>query len=660
MQEEPASQPFQELSWSQELAGRSLEIVASQERRICVQAGPGTGKSYCMTKRILRLLQEGHSAPKDILAITFTRTAAKDIERSIRQTLGDAGLGVKSRTLHSLCLDIITSDGFLDSQGRHGRILHTSSPSSNLGFEAAPMLADLRHEDPSFGSARTQTQRIRAFEAAWARRQQDPLQHPTDSADQSYEPRLLAWMTYHKCLLLGELVPLAWKYLYSVPQNPWRSSFRSIFVDEYQDLNRVDQAVIDLLSETSDLVLLGDIDQSIYSMRFANPEGLREKISDSTIHNTSLDICRRCPKSHVTSAQALVRRNTLHAHSYPLPMPDAPDGKIYHRVWQSPDELVDGAVSFVRHALAKGISLDNILVLTPARPIGQRIRDSLIESDIPSQSYFSEELLESPRSQMRFTLLQLLLNPYDRVALRCWLGGWLAHQNCTEYARLRRYCEINRVEPADILAQLCNGATIDGLTINRLVTRYHDLQAELEQFRNVQGKALFDAIFPNSDQELSLIRSSVENLIDDESSATEVYSAIAAEIQHPSIPVDVDHVRIMSLHKSKGLTAQATAIVGCMEGLLPRHFDPEKTHLSELQFIEEQRRLLYVAMTRSKDLLLVASCLEVPADFANRYRMPIRGGGQMVRSRPSRFIVELGGTIEQASDSQSWVLEAQD
>jgi DNA helicase II / ATP-dependent DNA helicase PcrA len=109
------------------------------------------------------------------------------------------------------------------------------------------------------------------------------------------------------------------------------------------------------------------------------------------------------------------------------------------------------------------------------------------------------------------------------------------------------------------------------------------------------------------------------------------------------LPVDVDYVRIMSLHKSKGLTADLVIVTGCLEGLIP-HVDPDQTLEDQEKALEEQRRLFYVAVTRSRRTLVLSSVNYLPRADAYKMRAKLRRGGDQhfARTIASRFFDQLG------------------
>ena len=117
--------------------------------------------------------------------------------------------------------------------------------------------------------------RLQAFAAAWAREQDQEPGWAEDETDRRFQAVLDEWLRFHEAMLIGELVPVALRYLRDNPNCPERRQFDHVLVDEYQDLNRAEQSLIDLLSENGKLTVIGDEDQSIYeSFRYAHPEGI--------------------------------------------------------------------------------------------------------------------------------------------------------------------------------------------------------------------------------------------------------------------------------------------------------------------------------------------------------------------------------------------------
>lgn len=134
----------------------------------------------------------------------------------------------------------------------------------------------------------------------------------------------MEWLKLHRCVLLGELGNEMRAYLSSNPTCAERQQFDYILVDEYQDLNRADQSIIDMLAQSARLMVIGDEDQSIYSsLRYAQPEGIRNFLdSHPETEDLPLTVCRRCPTKVVEMANSLIRFN---GHREPRALDPHPD-----------------------------------------------------------------------------------------------------------------------------------------------------------------------------------------------------------------------------------------------------------------------------------------------------------------------------------------------
>src|SRR5215831_17169120 len=273
-------------------------IASSQSRFNRVVAGPGTGKSFALKRRVARLLEEG-ADPKRILPVTFTNVAAEDLQREMLQ-IGVPGCeNIRGSTLHALCMRILSRESVLQVVGRKPRPLNQ--------FEIEPFLYDL---STTFGNKRTRKKRIRAYEAAWARLQHETPGYAQNPADAAFEAALVNWLTFHEGMLIGEIIPYVYRYLKDNPAAPERNLYDFVLVDEHQDLNKAEQGVVDLLCDAANLCIVGDDDQSLYSFKFAHPAGIREfpTAHGPTTEHQRIE-CRRCPTLVVQMANSLIANN---------------------------------------------------------------------------------------------------------------------------------------------------------------------------------------------------------------------------------------------------------------------------------------------------------------------------------------------------------------
>lgn len=428
------------MPWHDGLTGTALEIARTTNSPLRVMAGPGTGKSYAMKRRLMRLLEEG-VAPQRILVVTFTRTAAADLVKEIGELEVEGCGDIRAGTLHSYCFGVLAKRHVLEFTRRVPRPLVAFPDKGILQFEAAPLLQDIGQAE-DFGDKRDRTQRVRAYEADWARLQTDTPGRPTDPVDVRFRDELVRWLTFHEAMLIGELVPLALGYLRNNPSCVERGSFDHVLVDEYQDLNKAEQVLLDQLVERCQYAVFGDQDQSIYSFRWAHPEGITQFHADRPgTANCNLSECQRCPTRVVAMAASLVGNN--HPAGGPArlnPKAGKPEGEVHIVQWNHLGDESEGLTRFVGHLVEKrGYRPRDVLVLSPRRLLGYGIRDALRKASIPTHSFYHEEALEEDEAKRAFALLTLLASPKDRVALRYWLGDDSPTWNARGYASLRSH-----------------------------------------------------------------------------------------------------------------------------------------------------------------------------------------------------------------------------
>jgi superfamily I DNA/RNA helicase len=189
------------------------------------------------------------------------------------------------------------------------------------------------------------------------------------------------------------------------------------------------------------------------------------------------------------------------------------------------------------------------------------------------------------------------------------------------------------------LEQLDTGS----LTIPRtadIVARFRELKARLAALEGLEGGALVGTVFPPDQPWAEPIRAVVRDFEEDGQPAS-LLELAQRGVTQPELPTDVDYVRVMSLHKSKGLTADLVIVVGCIEGLIP-HLPRELVGTDRERSLQEQRRLFYVAITRTRSTLVLSSVTRLPAAEAYQMRAIIPGYGNPRNLQASRFISELG------------------
>ena len=621
--------------WDDGLDGPALEIAELNHGPIRVVAGPGTGKTYALMRRVARLLQEGAVAAR-ILLCTFTRTAAEDLSRELTHLRVGGVDDVEAGTLHSFCYAMLMREEVLEATGRTLRTL--------MDFEETLLKHDLKLELKQKGVASVKEcdDLLKAAAACWAKLQSDNPGWATNAREREFEEALFQWLMFHKAMLIGELIPKAFRYLRHSPLSPYLCKFDHVLVDEYQDLNRAEQDVLSLLAKDAQIVVVGDEDQSIYGFRHARPEGIAEfHLAHDGTRDVPLDLCRRCPPRIITLANELIRHNKRRKRRQLKPFMEDREGVVHILQWPSLSKEANGVAKFIRGRIQGGdIKPGGVLVLAPRREIGYRVRKALNAIKITAHSFFREEELENDDAKKALCLLTLLAKPNDRVALRCWCGLGSQNKRSGSWMQLRRYCEANGLEPRKALDDVASGE-LEIPYARYLAAPFKELQAQLKKLESLTGPELLDTVLPSGEKWADPLRKLVSDLGTNDFGAAELSDGIRAGVIQRDMPTDVDYVRVMSLHKSKGLTADLVVVVGCVEGILPISPTDSQTDANEL--LEEQRRLFYVAITRAKRELVMSSVTWLPRGKASAMNVQISNKQRVVvRMHPSRFVHELG------------------
>lgn len=641
------------MAWNDNLTGTHLSIASFLGSPLRVIAGPGTGKSFALMRRVARLLETG-TDPASILAVTFTRTAAADLVASLGSLGVPGAADVRATTLHALCFGTLSKASVFAATQRTPRPL--------LKHERNTLVEDLA---PTFGGKREVERLISAAEAAWARRQVDQPGIPASQVDVQFGNALLSWLRFHEAMLVGELVPETLKYLQLNPGAPDKPSFAHVLVDEYQDLNRCDQELTDILvAPGGTLTVVGDEDQSIYSFRHAHPAGITDFHSiHAGTHDEHLEECRRCPTNVVAMAASLVSYNARARTSVLSPHPSKSPGQVVIVQHSTLDDEVEALSQYVSKLLSlpNGPAPADILVLATRRRIGYLLRDRMnsLASSTGKQwrarSFFSEDLLDSDGARAAMTLLHLLADRTDRAALRSWLG--LGHQSANQaaYARVRAHCETTGLSPWETLEALSAGSLRIPYT-NGVVQRFNDLVGHLTALGSLPLSQVVDRLFPATDPELSEIRAiAVDHVTDPEATPESLRDELRTVVTQPEIPDTAEPiVRVMSLHKSKGLTARVVLVAGCIQGALPT-IRPNQTAVEVQASEQEQRRLFYVALTRTTDTLVLSSCAAMFTQQAYQMNIPSRGNrGALAVVLASPYLGELGNTAPTPISGAQW------
>lgn len=631
------------MAWDKDLDPESVAhaIATAPENRVRVLAGPGTGKSFAMKRRVAKLLEEG-VAPKEILAMTFTRVAAEDLHREL-QNLGTPGCDqLEGKTLHSLAMGILSRTHVLQALGRKPRPLNK--------FEIRAMRSDLAVAHGGIKKVKTL---IQDYEAAWAQSQGDEPGYAKTKEEQQFQKVLVDWLIFHEAMLIGELIPYLVRYLKTNPAAPEHSEFKHLLIDEYQDLNKAEQTAIEYLGASAEVCIVGDDDQSIYSFKRAHPDGIREwKDLNEGCGDLAMADCHRCPTDVVEMANALIAHNQNREERVLTALEVKGKGDVHIMQLPTIEKEAELIADFVSGLLKGGVHPSEIIVLVQRRGYGKSIMDALKATNVPAKSYYDESQLETEPAQKRFALFKLLLDREDRVALRYLLGTGSPGFRSAAYARLRNHCEISGDTPWKAMEKLVSGDLKLPMT-GGLVAAFKAIVEELEALEPVKADipALVEALFPDGFENLTEIRKLAVGEMEEAGTAAELFDAMMDEITQPDIPPTVEEVRLMSLHKSKGLSSPYVFIAGCVQGILPPLPDAGTAKAVADAELEEARRLFYVGITRVKadpdkgrpGCLMITYPQQMGIGKAKQYKVKVISKKWFkVNLQPSQFIEELG------------------
>lgn len=637
-------------TWNVDLKGIHKEVAADSAPLVHVLAGPGTGKTFAMIRRVARLLEEG-IPPERILVVSFTRTAARDLREQLAKLGAPGADNVRASTLHSLCFSILGTQQAFDFTKR--------SPRPLLSFEIDCLETDLAD---LFGGKRSTRKLLAAYEAAWARLQHEDPGHAKSAEDQKFENELTSWLRFYQAMLIGELVPLTLDFLKSNPALGAIPVLDHVLVDEYQDLNKADQSLVKLLATSSALLVIGDDNQSIYSFRHANPEGIRtfpSELPGTKVY--TIEECRRCPPNIVAISNALIAHDPHTSRPSPL-KPDLTKGPAEVWVVQhgSLQEEVEAISDFVHNYLNvyTDVNPGRVLILAPRRFIGNAIKDALIIRGRNALSYFQEDALSSPLAAEGFCLLTLFIDDSDRAALRAWLGFGSVDYRRGAMERLRKHCETTGTSFVDALKELA-AESIKIPHTKPLVERWKTLQLRLTALHGLSGLSLVDAIWPATAPEVLDVRLLAQQIAYVTADPSDLLDELRVAITQPELPgSDSDIIQVMSLHKSKGLTRDLVVVAGCMAGTLPFLDDKDSVEVQSAKR-EEQRRLFYVAITRATKVLVISAAVTLPISDA------LRGGAAVKKKifhdgKPyavtsfTPFLGELGPNAPAPLSTSAW------
>lgn len=650
--------------WNRDVDGElCLELVNSDAKTIRVHAGPGTGKTFGLVRRVQRILHpDGLNVPgRNVLIVAFNRVIANDLSGDIQHCLADSPHNGDPviRTVHALCLQII---------GAPLRLL--------LPHERTAMLYDVLQAHPDlhgdYPNIKTANQALQEHEAKLARHV------PLWQAAQR-------WLTRHTARLISDLPGLLLDRIHSGDfEGP---TYEHVIVDEFQDLTPGEQLLfMKLRRQDGSFVALGDSKQSIYRFRGNDRDGLQhlEELDPGTaITNIPLNECRRCPAPMVNAANSLMSL-------YPPPMTPANNTSANTHVvhWTTPQAEAKGMA---------GCIVDNIhaypddrhLTMVTRRRFGYLLRDEIkaLDQNISVDLSFSESLLETWAVREAFLFFCLLAAP-DPPTWRAWFGYKTPSpdgtfrapkRNTGAYLRFLGACDdnINIQAVEEIVSEpRTKSRGQGGANLWDRAKRYLDLKAELaisdrEEATDVLTR-IFSVPFWGADGseaarlDMELLHAKAIAIIDElagpgpmsetETQLRELAHRLRYMIatREPFESDESHDLQVATLWGAKGVTAHHVYILGLCGEAMPGERRPEYPGTPE-EYLEEQRRLFYVSITRSRRTLVLSRPRRIRPGEAQQLQLSIRRpSGHWADLAMSPFLRDIIDVLPSAQSGDNW------
>lgn len=628
------------MSWESNLLPDQIEAVCKTDCHVCVLAGPGTGKTLTLTRRILYLVQEHNVSPNEILALTFTRAATYELKNRTSEELG-SGISVPPRisTLHSFALSqLLRNAPIITIVPRPLRIADDWEERYIIEEDLKRILNLNKIKDVRI--------KFHQLSADW-----ETLNAEKDNWETEYpDPQFLsAWRKHRETygyMLRSELV---YQLKKSIEQNTdftLEQLYRHVLIDEYQDLNRCDLEVIKMLTTSGAYIYAtGDDDQSIYGFRFAYPQGIRMFSQDySPCEVLPLENCMRCGDNILQIALFVARLDVSRLEKPIRAYNTEQPGEVHLLNFPDQSEESQCIAQICKHLIEiVGIAPKNILILTRTDRYGvfsSVLKEALTIANVPVATQADvDNPLDQDEGRIFLSFLRLLVNPRDHLA---WLTLLKIRNNGIGDQTISKIYQLAINEGLTFVDALVKITTSPGLlSINedRLLTEYENINNTISQFRSIETNSpeeltlhitnIAETIIENEDVRQKTI-TYLQSIIDPSEidNLRDFLSTISASLGDKEQDIDINSVNIMTMHKAKGLTADTVFIVGAEDEYLPGDQIGEEKE-------GDERRLLYVSLTRAKRALYITYCNR----RTNRQRWSGRTSGQTRRTL-TRFLID--------------------
>lgn len=598
------------------------QAVQHTEGPLLILAGAGSGKTKVLTVRIAHLLAQGVN-PYEILAITFTNKAAKEMKSRVEGLVGDVANRIWLSTFHSFCAKFLRFelDNFL---GYNSNFTIYDTSDSQAVIKAALKTLNLDDKYYPVGAmigAISDAKNKLLFASDFRKQARDFYQQKVADVYEYYERELRK----NNALDFDDLLLVAVKLLQSneAVLDKYSKRFRYVMIDEYQDTNHAQYLLAKLLSSYwKNIAVVGDADQSIYAWRGADIQNILDFEKDyPNCTSIKLEQNYRSTKIILDAANAVIENNEGRPKKN-LWTDKTEGAKIQHFTAQSEHE----EAAFIGDTIAKkhdihGIPYGDMAILYRTNAQSRVLEEALIKRALPYTMVGGTKFYDRKEIKDVLAYLRVLYNPFDDLSLLRIINVPKRSIGATTVAKLQDYARANGTSLFMTLTQLHLVDTIKGKTKEKLEEfgiLIFTLVAEMED------KTVLDILESILDRTGYLAQLEESTDPQDQARAENIGELLSVAkdfqdtnptgtvedfLEQVALVNDVDSfeqeeskVTLMTLHAAKGLEFPIVFLGGLEEGLFPHSrtlMNPEE--------IEEERRLAYVGITRAEKELYISN-----------------------------------------------------
>lgn len=615
---------------------RQQEAIKTLDGPMLVLAGAGSGKTKVLTTKVAYLLEERDVSPKNILAITFTNKAAKEMKDRIFSLIGREAFLIQISTFHSFGLKILKENYDLLGYESNFTILDASDSETVIkkimkDYDIDSSKYNYRAIKSSISSNKNEMVGVEEFKK-FVYNDYDEV---VLKVYEEYEKELKRSNAIDFDDLL--ILPLKLFNEHKEVMEKYQEQYKYVFIDEYQDTNKPQYILSKLISaKYKNITVVGDNDQAIFTWRGADYKNIlnfEKDYEDAKV--VILDENYRSTKTILKAANNVIKNNKLRKEKNLWTENEDGNKITYYKAFDERDESFY-VIKEIRKLLDDGVNPNDICVLYRANAQSRGIEDAFLENNISYRIVGSFAFYQRKEIKDLLSYLKLIHNEKDDVSLLRVINypkrgiGNKTIEELTIAANNNGTCLYDAIESGkelefkNIIEELKKASEKMSLTeFIDLVLDKTGIRPELKSERTLEA----DIRLENLEEFKSITRTveevdgiaSLGDFLDEISLVTD-----ASEKQEDG----GEKVTLMTMHAVKGLEFDYVFVIGVEEGLFP--------HLNSMnseEELEEERRLCYVAITRARKKLYIINA---------RSRLLY---GKVSSNVPSRFISEIGDDL---------------